>query len=153
MRRITGMREVLRILSMVVDPDAEQARRVLTMAVTATRLARMLPARDGLTILLPKNAAVTRWVLDGGDALLRPPYRAPLMNLLLDHVVIGHLADHHGRDGSLTTLRGASRQLTWRDDTPLIDGVAVRPRSTEVGSHRAHLTEAVLPPLRGIGVR
>jgi hypothetical protein len=29
----------------------------------------------------------------------------------------------------------------------LIDGVSVRPRGTEVGSHRAHLIEAVLPPL------
>jgi hypothetical protein len=147
MRRMAGMREALRILSAVSDPDAEQSRRVLMMAIAATRLARMLPASDRLTILLPNNAAIMRWLLDGGDALLRPPYRMPLIDLLLDHAVLGHLADHNGQEASLTTLRGAPRRLTWREDTPLIDGVAVRPRSIEAGSHRAHLIEAVLPPL------
>jgi hypothetical protein len=144
-QRITGLREVLRVLSAMARPDIEQARRVLAAALAETRLARVLRGTARARLLLPDNRAVIRWLLDGGDAMLRPAAARRLTDLILDHAIIGEGEFRRGEEAALTTARGTARMLTWRDTTPLIDGVALRLPAFEVGPHLAYVADRVLP--------
>jgi hypothetical protein len=145
MQRIGGIREVLRTLGAMTDPDIEQARRVLVMALVETKIASVVRGRGPMTLLLPVNGAILRWLLSGGDAVLRPGRRRELVDLVLNYAIVGRLAFNPGQDMTLTTARGATRALTWRGKVPLVDGVAVRLPGFELGRHRAHVMEQVLP--------
>jgi hypothetical protein len=142
MQRIGGIREVLRTLGAMTDPDIDQARRVLVMALVETKIASVVRARGPMTLLLPVNGAIQRWLLGGGDAVVRPGRRRELVDLVLNYAIVGRLAFNPGQDMTLTTARGATRVLTWRGKVPLVDGVVVRRRGFEVGQHRAHVTRA-----------
>jgi hypothetical protein len=144
-RRITGLREVVRVLSAMARPDIEQARRVLAASLAETRLARVLRGTAPTRLLLPDNRAVIRWVLDGGDAMLRPPAARRLADLVLDHAIAGEGEFRRGESAALTTARGGERMLTWRGGIPFVDGAALRLPAFEVGPHLAYVIDRVLP--------
>jgi hypothetical protein len=144
MDRLAGMREVLRVLGQLTRRDCEQARRLIAMALATTKLARVLRPAGPLTLLLPRNQAVLRWLLDGGDALLQPGRSRGLIDLVLQHAFVGRHYFQPGDNAQLQTLSGAARSLSWRGEAALVDGVAVRWPGFALGEHWAYVAEDVL---------
>jgi hypothetical protein len=150
-KQLMGLREVLRLIRAVSDDRTRQARQVLSMALAETKLARRMGKNIPFTALIPKNADILRWLNEDGEPLLKTPSVRELVDLILDHVVIGHLALKAGDAADLTTARGGTRRLTWIGSTPLIDDVVLHVPAIRLGnmSHRdngsAYVVDAVLP--------
>jgi len=148
-QHLIGTREGLRLLAVMDRPDLGRARQVLAAALLETKLARMLRASGPWTLLLPRNGAILRWLLEGGDALLQPGNTRRLMPHILGHLVIGRVQLRAGEDAVLKTASGAVRQLTWNNGTAEIDGIAVAVPGFELGRYRSYLIDAVLPATVG----
>jgi Fasciclin domain len=145
-QKLAGLREVLRVLIAMGYPEASQARRVVALALGTTRLGQMVRGpRRRLTLLLPNNRAVVRWLISGGDDILRPERRRALVDLILDHVIEEDPSFKPNSHGTVTTLGGRRRKLARVDDALQIDGVRVQEPALDVGPHRAYVVDAVLP--------
>jgi hypothetical protein len=149
-RRTIGTREILRTIGALAD-DFSYARQVLSLALAATKLPWMISRTVPVTLLLPTNTAVLRWIFEGGEDLLREPRGSKLVRLILGHVVIGRVPQ--AGDAVLTTVGGGKRRLTWRGERPFIDGVEAHPGGFAVGQDWSYgsdawgmAIEAVLPP-------
>lgn len=144
-QRLTGTREGLRLLAFMDRPDLQRARQVLAAALLETKLARMLRSNGPWTLLVPRNGAILRWLLEGGDALLQSGNARRLMPYILGHLVTGRVQLRAGEDAELRTAGGVVRQLTWNNGAAEIDGIAVAVPGFELGRHRSYLVDAVLP--------
>jgi hypothetical protein len=150
-RQLTGSREVLRLIRAISDDRARYGRQVLSMALAETKLARKMSRNVPFSALIPKNADVLRWLNEDGDRLLKAPSVRELVDLILDHVVIGHLALQAGDAAVLTTARGGTRRLTWIGSIPLVDDIALHVPGIQLGDmgHRdngsAYIIDSVLP--------
>jgi hypothetical protein len=78
-----------------------------------------------------------------------------LIDLVLDHVVLGQLVLKAGDAAVLTTARGGTRRLTWIGNTPLIDDVALHTPGIRLGDYAsyrenssAYIVDGVLPRSR-----
>ena len=149
MQRISGTREVLRVMGAMASRNLTHGEQLLATALSETKLAHFIrPADAPATILLPGAGDVYRAISDtcadtcgaGGRALLA---------LVLGHTLLGRLEMVPGKNQDLTTALGHSRQLTWRGGTALIDGVEVRPRGFSLGQYLCHEVSALLPPVQG----
>jgi len=145
LRRAIGTREILRVLSGMDRPELQKARQILALALVETRLARTVRLTGRGTLLVPCNAAVLRWLLEGGDALLQPKNARKLVALILDHIIVGRVKFRTGEPAVLEMASGALRHLTWQDGTALVDGVAVKTPGFELGQHRSYVADSVLP--------
>ena len=145
LQRATGTREILRVLSVMDRPELQRARQIVALALVETRLARMVRLRGRGTLLVPRNAAILRWLLEGGDALLQPKNARRLAAFILDHIIVGRVQFRTGEPSVLETASGALRHLTWQDGTALVDGVAVKSPGFELGQYRTYVTDSVLP--------
>lgn len=143
--RMTGTREILRLLSVMDGPELQRARQILASALVETKLARMVRLTGRGTLLMPNNAAILRWLLEGGDALLQRKNTSKLVACILDHLIVGRVQFRPGEDAVLETARGGVRHLTWENGAALVDGVAVKTPGFELGSYRSYLIDAVLP--------
>jgi hypothetical protein len=145
LQRAVGTREILRVLSGMDRPEFQKARQILALALVETRLARTVRLSGRGTLLVPRNAGILRWLLEGGDALLQPENARKLVAFILDHIIVGRVQLRTGEPAVLETASGAVRHLTWQDGTALVDGVAVRTPGFELGRYRSYVTDSVLP--------
>jgi hypothetical protein len=143
-RKLAGLREMLRVLGEMRHPKTTQARRVLALAVASTRIGQRLGGRrQPLTLFLPRDPAVVSWLMEGGDALLQPKQGRALIDLILDHAIEG--ATRLKPDCVVTTLGGRQRQLRLQEGSLQIDGVRLEEPAHDVGPHRAYIIDGVLP--------
>jgi hypothetical protein len=91
-----------------------------------------------------------------GEEMLDLRRSRKLVDLILDHVVIGRVPLEVGKNAVLRTAHGGERSLTWRDNTPLVDGAVLQPPAfpvahdwTYVTDIWAFMTDQVLAPSRG----
>jgi hypothetical protein len=156
-RRIRGARELLRIITGLRANEVAHARQVISLALVDTKLPHFAQVKRPVTLLVPKNDGMSRWLLGGGEALLRPEYSAELVRHMLDHVVLGHIQPLNGA-GSLIvkTAGGRERELTWHAAGAFVDGVALELPGYPVASDWAYPSDAwalhirdVLPSARG----
>jgi hypothetical protein len=151
-KQLIGSREVLRMIKAISDDQAGYALQILSMALAETKLARKMGQDLPFTALVPKNADVLRWLCEDGERLLRVRSSRELMDLVLDHVLIGQLTLKAGDAAVLTTARGGTRQLTWIGNTPLIDDVILHTPKISLGDYvcyrangSAYVVDSVLP--------
>jgi hypothetical protein len=143
--RLLGIREILRAIIWMPRQATRYAQLVVSMALLETRLAELLDVASPVTLFIPTDAAMTRWMLgNGAKAYLSEPGRA-LAELILGHIVVGHIDLIPGRDETLVTAGQSRRQLSWTGNRPLLDGVAVGSPGVAVRHHWAYLLDDVLP--------
>ena len=145
LQRMIGTREILRILSVMDRPELQRARQIVASALVEAKLARMIRLAGRGTLLIPRNAAILRWMLEGGDALLQPKNERKLVACILDHLIVGRVQFKTGEAAVLETASGALRHLTWQDGAALVDGVAIKTPSFELGQYRSYAIDTVLP--------
>ena len=143
MRRLIGVREVLRCLADLQDQNFSLLRQIAMMGLSETKLASIVARWKTVSFLLPGNDALQQWLENEGDSLFLPRHRRRFLKLLLDHVILEELVLEEGREKALTTASGGARRLTWQDGTPLVDGIPVEPRVMSVGTHRAYAIERI----------
>jgi hypothetical protein len=158
-RRIKGSREILRLLSAIEQKDTLYARQVLAFALAETKLTSMIDRFGPITLLIPQDTALRRWLNAGEEMLSLRPSRK-LVDLILDHVVVGRVPLEVGNNAVLRTVRDGERRLRWRDNTPLIDdavvqcpGFSVAHDWTYVTDVWALMTDQVLAPSGGANRR
>jgi hypothetical protein len=151
-RQLMGSREILRMIRAMSDDRVRYARQILSIALAETSLARKMGQNLPFTALIPRNAGLLRWLCGDGERLLKARSSRELIDLVLDHVLIGRLVLKTGDSAVLTTARGGTRRLTWIGNIPLIDDVALHtPRILlgDYGNYRqngsAYVTDGVLP--------
>ena len=156
MRRIKGTREILRLLSAIGQQESLYARQVLAFALAETKLASMIDRIGPITLLIPQNSAMRHRLTGAGEEMLDLRRSRKLVDLILDHVVIGRVPLEVGKNAVLRTAHGGERSLTWRDNTPLVDGAVLQPPAfpvahdwTYVTDIWAFMTDQVLAPSRG----
>ena len=143
-RRLRSTREILRFLRPLVNLDSDRAIDVAMLALVETKLASVFPTVDVLTVLMPTNGAIVNHLTVDGFRFLRPSSSRLLINLILDHCIIGALDMRPGEDVFLTTVRGRRRTLSWRGEIPLIDGVAVCGKPYAVSTNYKHISRSGL---------
>ena len=156
-RRLTGTREILRVLTAMRRDELLYAQQVLALALAETKLARLARIDGPVTLLIPRNAGMLRWLFSEGESLLRPGPSRKLVDFILDHALVGRLPTQTVNNEILTTLRGGRRRLTWRGDTPLIDDVPLEHPGFPVSQDWSYVTDVwafmidrVLPPSSGM---
>jgi Fasciclin domain len=156
MRRIKGSREILRLLSAIGQKDFVFAKQVLAFALAETKLASMIDRIGPVTLLIPHDGAMQHWLTGAGEEMLdlRPSRR--LVDLILDHVVVGRVPLEVGKNAVLRTVRDGERSLTWRNNTPLVDDAVLQPPAFPVAHDWTYVTDVwalttdqVLAPSRG----
>jgi hypothetical protein len=152
-----GTREVLRIIGALADDTYRYLRQVLSLALMSTHLSRMVRVAGPITLFLPTNDAMLRWMFEEGAALIDAPRGRKLVDLILDHVIFGPLPLAERKDAVLNTAGGRTRRLTWVGDEPAIDGVALLVPPKPLGRDWSYRSDvwgiavgSVLPPARSV---
>ena len=90
-----------------------------------------------------------RFLTENGSALLSAPGRRELIRLVRSHIVVGRIKLRRGRSQRLETVGGGWRNLTWRGDMPLLDGIPFAPNGLSFGRHGGYLMNDLLPARSG----
>jgi len=156
MRRIKGTREILRLLSAIGQKDLLHAKEVVVFALAETKLASMIGRIGPVTLLIPQNDAMWHWLNGAGEEMLNLTPSRKLIDLILDHVVVGRIPLEAGKNAILRTARDGERSLTWQNNTPLVDGAVLQPPALPVAHDWTYVTDVwalttdqVLGPSRG----
>ena len=156
MRRIKGTREILRLLSAMGQKELLYARQVLAFALAETKLASMIGRIGPITLLIPQDDAMRHWLTGAGEEMLNLRSSRQLVDLILDHVVVGRVPLEVGKNVVLKTVRDGERSLTWRNNTPLVDDAVLQPPALPVAHDWSYVTDVwalttdqVLAPSRG----
>ena len=155
MKRIVGTREVLRVLSAIARDETRYAQQLLMLALVETKLAYVAHSRNPITVLIPPNPAVRRWMFEERETLTKPRLSRKLMDVVRDYVILGPLPLKPGKEADLKTARGGDRKLTWLGNQPLIDGVALQPPGFPLGANWSYtkdgwafIIDGILPSSR-----
>ena len=143
-KRLIGTREILHLISMLAQCNLTWAEQVLALALGETKLARLVRPNGPVTLLLPPAGALYRRLFDGEAGAAAPSPRA-LLDLLLDHVVFGHVDLVPNRDDMLQAPFGRERSLTWQGDRALIEGVEIKQPGFALGRYWGYQLADVMP--------
>jgi hypothetical protein len=122
-RRAIGTREIMSIIDAIGAKEFTYTRQLLSMALATSKLASLARRAAWLTLLLPTDTAMLRWLTEGGEELLGERRSGGLVRVVLGHVLLGRLPEAGAAETVLRTASGQQRKLSWRESKPLIDGV------------------------------
>lgn len=125
MRKISGTREMLRVIGGFQNQDTLYARQVLSLALAETKLPELLKCDQAFTVLIPNDQATIRWLQSIGSNLFEFSKSQEFCRLILDHVLVGRIPSKSEGVSSLKTLGGGVRQVSWKDGAPFVDGMAI----------------------------
>jgi hypothetical protein len=94
-----------------------------------------------VTLLIPQNDGMRHWLNGAGEEMLNLKPSRKLIDLILDHVVVGRVPLEVGKSTVLRTARDGERSLTWRNNTPLVDGAVLQPAAFPVAHDWTYVTD------------
>jgi hypothetical protein len=145
MRRLSAVREMLRLSSELSQTEFSHVGHILAVALAETKLALLGPPKPPLTIVIPPEEACRGWIADTFAKRTRAEAARELMARIADHVIMDHLVLRQ-REEVLRTASGGRRKLTWRDGRAYIDGVAIKAGQRSVDNILCCEAMGVLPP-------
>ncbi len=149
--RCQGTRELLRFLAALPTEQHTYLSQALAALLSTSRMIRSLSIKGPATIFVPRDSAVLKFLAGSGGALLEAPGKREMIALLRDHIIVGRIKLERGRSLTLETASGRSRHLTWRDNTPLMDGIPFKLSGMSLGPHWGYVAEDILPPAQVAG--
>ncbi len=144
-----GTRELLRFLSALPTDRHTYLSQTLAALLSTSRIIKALSIKGPATIFVPHDEAVLKFLAENGGALLSAPGRRELIGLVRSHIILGRIKLQRGRSQRLETVGGGWRNLTWRGDVPLLDGIPFAPNGLPLGRHWGFLMNDLLPARSG----